>query len=70
MYGNIFFLYTSIIVVNVCFLASTQFKSTLITTVDYLDDECLCSLWGFLAFDFYRFCVVIRFFLSQPQRPM
>ena len=29
---------------------------------------CCCS--SFLAFDFSRFCVIIRFFSSPPQRPM
>ena len=35
--------------------------------IDYIIYLCL---YIFLAFDFCRFCMVIRFFSSTPQRPM
>ena len=44
--------------------------STHVRSYIYHMGSFFCFLFVFLAFDFCRFCVVIRVFSSPPQRPM
>ena len=53
-----------------CYLSNGFAKSILNKSVLRAQTVYNAYFYIFLAFDFCRFCVVIRFFPSQPQRPM